>query len=137
MYCRYVWTYASHGAQCGLTTVHSICCGCCVLEYHIIFRLFVLSSPSAPTLCLKDSRRVVDTIKTDFLLTVRYYGGLDCVATQIIMLSLKHVWDTISNKQTMFAFLVKRRKMIEREIVRKRCDKNDNKVSKVWDFEFL
>ena len=30
-----VWSYASHRAQCGVTTCHSTCCG-----YHICFRLF-------------------------------------------------------------------------------------------------
>ena len=35
-----VWSYVSHGAQCGVTTSHSTCCGCCIRDYHICFRLF-------------------------------------------------------------------------------------------------
>ena len=35
-----VWSYASHAAKCGVTTSHSTCCGCCVRDYHICFRLF-------------------------------------------------------------------------------------------------
>ena len=35
-----LWSYASHGAQCGVTTSHSTCCSCCVCDYHICFRLF-------------------------------------------------------------------------------------------------
>ena len=35
-----MWSYASHGAQCDVTTSHSTCCGCCVRDYHICFRLF-------------------------------------------------------------------------------------------------
>ena len=66
-----MWSYASHGALCGVTTSHSTCCGCCVRDYHICFRLFALSSSSVPTLCLKDPRSGVDTIQPDLLLTVR------------------------------------------------------------------
>ena len=40
-----VWSYASHGAQCGVTTCHTTC-GYCVRDYHISFRLFALSNPS-------------------------------------------------------------------------------------------
>ena len=49
-----MWSYASHGVQCGVTTSHSTCCGYCVRDYHISFRLFALSNPSVPMLCLKD-----------------------------------------------------------------------------------
>ena len=35
-----VWSYASHRAQCGVTTSHSTFCGCCVRDYHICFPLF-------------------------------------------------------------------------------------------------
>ena len=28
----FLWSYASHGAQCGVTTSHSTCCGCCFAE---------------------------------------------------------------------------------------------------------
>ena len=66
-----MWFYASHGAQCGVTTSHSTCCGYCVHDYHISFRLFALSNPSVPTLCLKDPRRGVNTVQLDLLLTVR------------------------------------------------------------------
>ena len=52
-----LYTYTRHGAQCGVTTSHSTCCGYCVRDYHISFRLFALSNPSVPTLCLKDPRR--------------------------------------------------------------------------------
>ena len=62
-------SYASHGALCGVTTGH-ITCGYFVRDYHIRFRLFALSNPSVPMLCLKDPRRGVDTIQPD-LLTVR------------------------------------------------------------------
>ena len=51
-----VWSYARHRAQYGVTTSHSTCCGCCVRDYHICFRLFALSSSSVSTLCLKDPR---------------------------------------------------------------------------------
>ena len=79
-----VWSYASHRAQCGVTTSHSTC-GCCVHDYHVSFRLFALSSPSMSTLCLKDPRReLVDTIQPDLLLTVRLYEWLDCLATERI-----------------------------------------------------
>ena len=37
--CGILWSYASHGAQCGVTTCHSTCCGHCVRDYHISFRL--------------------------------------------------------------------------------------------------
>ena len=30
-----MWSYASHGAQCGVTTSHSTCCGYFVRDYHI------------------------------------------------------------------------------------------------------
>ena len=53
--CVCVWSYASHGAQCGVITNHSSC-GCCVCDYHICFRLFTLSCSSVPTLFLKDPR---------------------------------------------------------------------------------
>ena len=66
-----VWSYANHGAQSGVITSHSTCCGCCVRDYNISFRLFALSNPSVPTLCLKDPRRGVVTIQPDLLLTVR------------------------------------------------------------------
>ena len=36
----FLWSYASHRAQCGVTTSHSTCCGCCVRDYYICFRLF-------------------------------------------------------------------------------------------------
>ena len=52
-----VCSYASHVAQCGVTTSHSTCCGYCVRDNHISFRLFALSNLSVPTLCLKDPQR--------------------------------------------------------------------------------
>ena len=64
---RAVVLYASHGAQCGVTTSHSTCYGYCVHDYHISFRLFALSNPSVPTLCLKDPQKGVDTIQPDLL----------------------------------------------------------------------
>ena len=33
----YIWSYASPRAQFNVTTSHSICCGCCVRDYHISF----------------------------------------------------------------------------------------------------
>ena len=66
-----VWSYRSHGVQCGVITSHSTCCSYCVRDYHISFRLFASSNPSVPTLCLKDPRTGVDTIQPDLLLTVR------------------------------------------------------------------
>ena len=47
----------SHGAQCGVTTSHSTCCGYCIRDYHISFRSFALSNLSMPTLCWKDPGR--------------------------------------------------------------------------------
>ena len=79
-----MWSYSSHGAQCGVTTSHRTCCGCCVRDYSICFRLFALSSSSVPTLCLKDPRKKVDTIQPGLFLTVRLYEWLDCLATQRI-----------------------------------------------------
>ena len=55
-YERDLWSYASHIAQCGMSTSNSTCRGCCVWDYHIYFGLLALSSPSVPTLCLKDPR---------------------------------------------------------------------------------
>ena len=52
-----LWSYTSHGAQCGVITCHSTCCDYFVRDYHISFPLFALSNPSGPTLCLKDPRR--------------------------------------------------------------------------------
>ena len=52
-----LWSFASHSAQCGVTTDHSTCCGYFVRNYHISFRLFALWNLSVPTLCLKDPRR--------------------------------------------------------------------------------
>ena len=49
-----LWSYASYGAQCGVTTSHSSCCGCCIRDNHIRFRQCALSNSSVPTLCLKD-----------------------------------------------------------------------------------
>ena len=43
-----------------MTTSHIICCGYCVRDNHISFRLFALSNLSVPTLYLKDPRRKVD-----------------------------------------------------------------------------
>ena len=57
-----LWSYACHGAQCGVITSHSTC-GCCVRDCHICFRLFALSSPSVLMLSLKDQRSGVDTIQ--------------------------------------------------------------------------
>ena len=95
-----VWSYASHRAQCGVTTGHSTCCGYCVRDYHISFRLFALSNPSVPTLCLKDP----------------WSGGWQK------SFLLKPVCKTINNKQTRFAFLANRRKKnIERGRVTIRC----------------
>ena len=113
---REMWSYASH----------STCCGYCVRDYHISFRLFALSNPSVPTLCLKDPWRRVDTLQPNLLLTVRWYERLDCLATQrkkkTRCLSttkksflLKHVFETINNKQTRIVFQAnRRRKNIER-----------------------
>ena len=56
-----LWSYASHGVQCGVTTSHSTCCSYCIGDYHISFRLFPLSNLSVPALCLKDPRSGVDT----------------------------------------------------------------------------
>ena len=67
----WLWFYASHRAQCSVTSSYRTFCGCCVPDYHICFRQFTLSSPSVPTLCLKDPRSGVDTIQPDFLHTVR------------------------------------------------------------------
>ena len=67
-----VWSYASHCAQCWVTTNHGTC-SCCVRDYHICFRLFALSCPSVPTLCLKDPRSGVDTIQPYFLLMAKLY----------------------------------------------------------------
>ena len=39
-----MWSYASHGAQCGVTINHSTCCGYCVRDYHISFRVFAFKS---------------------------------------------------------------------------------------------
>ena len=50
---------------------------------------------------------------------------------------LKHVCETINDKPTMFVFLTKRRKNIERGKVMMGCGKYDTNVSKVCDFEFL
>ena len=47
---------------------------------------------------------------------------------------LKHVFETINNKQTMLAFLAKRRKNIERGRVMMRYGYSYTNVSKVWDF---
>ena len=69
--CVCVWSYSSHVARCGVTTSHSTCCGYFVRDYHISFRLFALSNPSVPTLCLKNPRRGVDTIQPDLILRVR------------------------------------------------------------------
>ena len=63
-----MWSYASHRAQCGVTTSHSTCCGCCVHDYHICFQLFTLLNPSMPMLYLKDPQRGVDTIQPDLLM---------------------------------------------------------------------
>ena len=54
-----LWSYAGHVGECGGTTGHCTC-GYFVRDYHISFRLFALSNPSMPTLCLKDQRRCVD-----------------------------------------------------------------------------
>ena len=127
-----MWSYASDGAKCGVTTRHRTC-GYCVRDYHISFRLFALSNPSVPTLCLKDPRRRIDTIQPDLLLTVRQYVWLNCLTTQRIEKTrclttikksflLKHICETINNKHTMFAFLAnRRRKNIKRRRVTMRC----------------
>ena len=65
-----MWSYVSHGAQCGVTSSHSTC-GYCVRDYLISFRLFALSNHFVLTLCLKDPRNGVDTVQPDLLLTVR------------------------------------------------------------------
>ena len=113
-----MWSYASHGAQYDVSTSQSIFCGFCVRDNHFSFRLFALSNPSVPTLCLKDLRRRVDKILPDLPQTVRYYEWLHCLATQTIEKTrclttkksflLKHVCVTINNKQTRFAFRAKR-----------------------------
>ena len=70
---------------------------------------------------------------------------LDCLATQRIEKThglrttkksflLKHVCETINNKQSRFAFLANRRR---KNIVRGRVVMRCNEVPKVWDFEIL
>ena len=78
-----MWSYASHIAQCGVTTSHCTC-GYCVRAYHISFRLFALSNSSVSTQCLKDPVEWGNPIQPDLHLTVRLYEWLDCLDTQRI-----------------------------------------------------
>ena len=57
-----MWSYGNHGDQRGVTTSHSTY-GYFVHDYHISFWLFGLSNPFVSMLCLKDSRRGIDTIQ--------------------------------------------------------------------------
>ena len=122
------WSYASHGAQCGVTTSHSIC-GYFVRDYNISFRLFALSNPSVPTLCLKDPRRGVDRIQSDLSGKRMAWLSSNSENRENTLFNnnkksflLKHVSETINNKQTMFAFLVhRRRRNIKRGRVTIRC----------------
>ena len=127
-----VWSYASHGAQCGVTTSHSTC-GCCVRGYHISFWLFTLSIPSMPTFSLKDSRRwgwhnVAGSFSDSQVISVARLSSNSknrenpLVTNNKKCFLLKHVCETINNKQTMLAFLAKRRrKNIEIGRVMMRC----------------
>ena len=122
-----MWSYASYWVQCGVSSSHSTYCGYWVRDYHISFRLFALSNPSVPTLCLKDSRRGVETLQPGLLLRVRLYEWIDYLATERIentrcltnnekLFLLKQVSERINNKQMMFAFLAnKKEERISRE----------------------
>ena len=128
-----MWSFAnhtSHSTQCGVTTSHSTCSGCCVCDYHICFPLFVLLNPPVPTLCLKDAQSGGWYNSTESSLggQVIWVARLStnwknrenpCWQITKMFFLLKHVCETINNKQTMFAFLAKRRrrKNIERGVI--------------------
>ena len=121
----YIWSYISHGAQCGVTISHSTCCGYCFRDYHISFWLFALSSHSMPMLCLKDPWRgrwhnSARSSSDSQVIWVARNRENPLVTNNKKWFLLKHVCETINNKQTMFAFLAKRR--ISRE------EKWDNEV---------
>ena len=120
-----VWSYACHGARCGVTTSHSTSCGCCVRDYHICFRLFSLSvlpcqrcvgkihkggwhnsaGSSSGSQVKWVARLSSNTKKRKNSLQTNNKNGF----------LLKYVCETIKNKLTMFVFLAKRRrKNIER-----------------------
>ena len=145
----FLWSYASHRAQSGVTNNHSTCCGCCVRDYHISFQLFALSSPFVTTQCLKDPQRgwgwhnsAGSSSDSQVIWVVRLSSKSKNRENPLLTNNkkwflLKHVCEAINNKQRMFAFLAKRRKIIESGRVTMRCGYNDTNVSKVWHFEFL
>ena len=103
-----VWFYASHGAQRGVTTSHSTCCGYCVRDNHISFRLFALSVPSVPTLCLKDPRSWCNSAGSSSDSQVIWVARLSSNSNNLEnplfnnnkkSFLLKHVCETINNKQ--------------------------------------
>ena len=117
-----LWSYGCHGTQCGVTTSHSTC-GYYVHDYHISFRLFALSTPSVPTLSLKDPWRggwhnsAGSSSDGQVIWVARLSSNSKNRENQLFnkqpkkkSFLLKHICETINNKQTMFAFQAKRRR---------------------------
>ena len=127
-----IWSYASHGAQCDVTTGHSTC-GYFVRDYRISFRLFALSNPSVSTLCLKDPRiggwqnSAGSSSDGQVILVATLSSNSKNRENSLFnnnkkSFLLKHVCETINNNQTMFVFLAnRRRKNIKRGRVTMRC----------------
>ena len=115
---------------CGMTTSHSTRCDCCVCDYNICFRLFALSIPSVPTLRLKDPRSRGWHNSAGYSSDGQVIWGARLSSNSknrenpflTNKMFFKHICETINNKETMFAFLAKRRrKNIETGRVTKRC----------------
>ena len=84
-----MWSYISHGAQCGVITSHSTYCGYCVRGYHISFQPLALSNTFVTTLCLKDPWKGVDTIQLDLLLTQRIEKTCCLTTTKIVFIETR------------------------------------------------
>ena len=126
--CVCVWSYAIHGAQCGVTTSHSTS-GYFVYDTILASDCLLCQILPCPC-CVWKIHGVGDTIQPDLFLTVIWVARLSSNSknrenplfnNNKKSFLLKHVCETINNKQTMFAFLANRRKNIERGRVTMRC----------------
>ena len=116
-----LWSYASHGAQSGVTTSHSNCCGYCVWDYCISFQLFALSNPSMPTLCLGGWHNSAGSSSDSQVIWVARLSTNSKNRENPLFNNnkksflLKHVCETINNKRGLLSWQTEERISREEE----------------------